>query len=101
MDSEQRYLRDVGRLAAEDHELKTELSAREEEVAEAIEKRDGVKCRVLKIEQQLLVSKILLRNVLPSDHSLDSSAGVRNSFSTPHHDTTGESANRQTHGHTS
>ncbi|KAK0262076.1 hypothetical protein LTR48_002974 [Friedmanniomyces endolithicus] len=56
MDSEQRYLRDVGRLAAEDHELKTELSAREEEVAEAIEKRDGVKCRVLKIEQQLLTA---------------------------------------------
>ncbi|KAK1816912.1 hypothetical protein LTR12_008634 [Friedmanniomyces endolithicus] len=49
MDPKQQYVEDVVRLGAESHKLSIELRAREKEV-------DGVKCRISKVEQQLVTA---------------------------------------------
>ncbi|TKA80143.1 hypothetical protein B0A55_03326 [Friedmanniomyces simplex] len=54
VDAEQQYGEDVGRLVAEDHRLKTELTTFETQITEISEKRDGVKRSISEIQLQLL-----------------------------------------------
>ncbi|KAK0308787.1 hypothetical protein LTR01_004666 [Friedmanniomyces endolithicus] len=54
IDVDQQYGEDVSRGVTEDQKLKTELAALENDIAEAVEKRDRVKCSISKNQQQLL-----------------------------------------------
>ncbi|TKA61362.1 hypothetical protein B0A55_11018 [Friedmanniomyces simplex] len=55
VDAEQQYGEDVGRLVAENHRLKTELTTFETQITEISEKRDGVKSSISEVQLQLLV----------------------------------------------